>query len=63
MHKSQPPLDAHADISSGVGGLSFLSDGSSLPLHPNSVFVRRKAVASLHICAGSPEPSILDNMF
>ena len=50
---------SYADVSSWVRGLNF---GLSHPLHPYFVYYRATiTLVSLHICAGSPELSLLDN--
>ena len=55
----KPPLNAYADLSSGARGLNF---GLILHLHPDFVYdsmQAAKALVSLHICADTPEPSLL----
>ena len=40
----------------------LINFGLRLYLHPYSVWAEGKALVILHICAGSPEPLLLDNV-
>ena len=57
VYAQMPLINAHADVSNGERGLDF---GLSLHLHPFFVYVSSKALTSLHICADSPDPSLLE---
>ena len=51
-------LNTHADVSSRTRGLNF---NQSLYLHAFFVCASKEGPLSLHICAGLPESSLLDN--
>ena len=54
-----PPTNVHLSVSKRARGLNF---GLSIHLHLYFVYMpAAKSLASLHICADSPEPSLLDN--